>query len=46
MSDIFDYNNEGIDFSTLDDKPDITDVSEELEEDLEDVFDCCHNRFH
>ncbi|MEY8188538.1 ferredoxin [Peribacillus simplex] len=38
---IFDYNDEGIAFSILDANTGITEVSEDLEEDLEDAFDGC-----
>lgn len=38
---IFDYNDEGIAFSILDANAGITEVSEDLEEDLEDAFDGC-----
>ncbi|AXN39720.1 ferredoxin [Peribacillus butanolivorans] len=38
---IFDYNDEGIAFSILDGNTGITEVPEELEEDLEDAFDGC-----
>ncbi|TKH02885.1 ferredoxin [Peribacillus simplex] len=38
---IFDYNDEGIAFSILDANKGLTEVSEDLEEDLEDAFDGC-----
>lgn len=38
---IFDYNDKGIAFSILDANTGITEVSEDLEEDLEDAFDGC-----
>ncbi|MEC0297394.1 ferredoxin [Peribacillus frigoritolerans] len=38
---IFDYNDEGIAFSILDVNSGIIEVSEDLEEDLEDAFDGC-----
>ncbi|MEP9407689.1 ferredoxin [Peribacillus frigoritolerans] len=38
---IFDYNDEGIAFSILDANTGVTEVSEDLEEDLEDAFDGC-----
>ncbi|MGZ9815712.1 ferredoxin [Peribacillus simplex] len=38
---IFDYDDEGIAFSILDANAGITEVSEDLEEDLEDAFDGC-----
>ncbi|KMY48983.1 ferredoxin [Peribacillus loiseleuriae] len=38
---IFDYNDEGIAFAILEDNTGITEVPEELEEDLEDAFDGC-----
>ena len=38
---IFDYDDEGIAFSILDTNAGITEVSEDLEEDLEDAFDGC-----
>lgn len=38
---IFNYNDEGIAFALLDDNKGITEVPEELEEDLEDALDGC-----
>jgi ferredoxin len=38
---IFDYNDEGIAFAILDDNTGITEVPDELEEDLEDALDGC-----
>ncbi|MGM7719661.1 ferredoxin [Metabacillus sp. Hm71] len=38
---IFDYNDEGIAFAILDNNKGITEVPDELEEDLEDAVDGC-----
>lgn len=39
--DIFDYNDEGIAFTILDDNQGLTKVPDELEEDLEDALEGC-----
>ncbi|KAB7705535.1 ferredoxin [Bacillus aerolatus] len=38
---IFDYDDEGIAFAILDNNTGITEVPDDLEEDLEDAFDGC-----
>ncbi|WP_078412251.1 ferredoxin [Priestia abyssalis] len=38
---IFDYNDEGIAFAILDDNQGLTEVPDELEEDLEDALEGC-----
>ena len=40
-SNLFAYTNDGISYSMLDDNEGITEVSEDLIEDLEDAFDSC-----